>query len=146
MPDPAPLDTFSPQEALVAIMIGVSAADENLSTNELLSITRMVDNLPAFDGFDRERLKVVSRTVLHLFNQEDGLDLLFQRARAALTPPLYETAYALACDVAAADSHAFQIELEFLLELRHALGIDRLTAAAIEKGAAVRHRRILPAA
>lgn len=146
MSDPGPLAKFTPQEALVAVMVGVSAADENLSTNELLSITRMVDNLPAFDGFDRERLKVVSRTVLHLFNQEDGLERLFERVRAALTPRLHETAYALACDVAAADGHAFQVELEFLLELRHALDIDRLTAAAIEKGAAVRHRLIPPPA
>ena len=142
MQDPAPIDTFSPQEALVAIMVGVSAADENLSTNELLSIARMVDSLPAFDGFDRERLKLVSRTVFDLFTQEDGLDILFDRVRAALTPRLYETAYALACDVAAADGHAFQIELQFLLELRHALDVDRLTAAAIEKGAAARHRRV----
>ena len=45
-----------------------------------------------------------------------------------------ETAYALCCDVAAADGHAFQAELQFLLELRHELGIDRLHAAAIERG------------
>ena len=41
----------------------------------------------------------------------------------------------------AADGHAFQAELQFLLELRHELGIDRLHAAAIERGSAARHRR-----
>jgi tellurite resistance protein len=142
MPESALLESFTPQEALVAVMVGVSAADENLSTKELLSIARMVDSLPAFDGFDRERLKAVSRTVFDLFLREDGLDILFERVRAALTPRLYETAYALACDVAAADGHAFQVELQFLLELRHTLDVDRLTAAAIEKAAAARHRRI----
>ena len=142
MPEPALLESFTPQEALVAVMVGVSAADENLSTKELLSIARMVDSLPAFDGFDRERLKAVSRTVFDLFLREDGLDVLFERVSAALTARLYETAYALACDVAAADGHAFQVELQFLLELRHALDVDRLTAAAIEAGAAARHRRI----
>jgi tellurite resistance protein len=123
-------------------MVAVSAADENLSTNELLSIARMIDTLPVFEGYDRERLPEVSRTVFALFEEEDGLEALFAQVMEALTPPLYETAYALACDVAAADGHAFQLELQFLLELRHTLGVDRLTAAAIEKGSAARHRRL----
>jgi tellurite resistance protein len=134
-----------PRDALVAVMVAVSAADENMSTNELLSISRMIDTLPIFQDYDSSRLPAVSHIVFKLFQEDDGLDKLFARVRMALSPPLMETAYALACDVAAADGHAFQAELEFLLELRHALGVGRLTAAAIEKGSAARHRR-LPAA
>jgi tellurite resistance protein len=133
---------FSAQDALVAVMVAVSAADENLSTNELLSIARMVDTLPVFENYDRDRLSTVSQTVFDLFTEEDGLDALFGLVRDSLPRPLYETAYALACDVAAADGHAFQVELQFLLELRHELDVDRLTAAAIEKGSAARHRRL----
>lgn len=133
--------SFSAEDALVAVMVAVSAADENISTNELLSIARMVDTLPVFEAYDRDRLKLVSQTVFDLFTEEDGLDALFGLVGEALPRPLYETAYALACDVAAADGHAFQAELQFLLELRHALDIDRLVAAAIEKGSAARHRR-----
>jgi tellurite resistance protein len=133
---------FSTQDALVAVMVAVSAADENLSTNELLSIARMVDTLPVFEDYDRDRLRTVSQTVFDLFTEEDGLDALFGLVRDSLPRPLYETAYALACDVAAADGHAFQVELQFLLELRHELDVDRLTAAAIEKGSAARHRRL----
>ena len=77
-----------------------------------------------------------------LFSEEDGLDALFGLVREALPAPLQETAYALACDVAAADGHAFQAELQFLLELRYELAIDRLHAAAIERGSAARHRRV----
>jgi tellurite resistance protein len=135
---------FSTQDALVAVMVAVSAADENLSTNELLSIARMVDTLPVFENYDRDRLSTVSQTVFDLFTEEDGLDALFGLVRDSLPRPLYETAYALACDVAAADGHAFQVELQFLLELRHELDVDRLTAAAIEKGSAARHRRLPP--
>jgi tellurite resistance protein len=134
-----------PRDALVAVMVALSAADENMSTNELLSISRMIDTLPVFEDYDNSRLPQVSRIVFDLFREEDGLDVLFARVKAVLSPPLAETAYALACDVAAADGHAFQAELEFLLELRHALGVGRLTAAAIEKGSAARHRRV-PAA
>jgi tellurite resistance protein len=137
-----PLTSFSAQDALVAAMVGVSASDENMTTNELLSIARMVDTLPVFAGYDRDRLRTVSQTVFDLLTEEDGLDALFGLIRDALPKPLYETAYALACDVAAADGHAFQAELQFLLELRHELDVDRLTAAAIEAGSRARHRRL----
>ncbi len=140
-----PPPSFSAQDALVAVMVGVSASDENMTTNELLSISRMVDTLPVFKGYDSDRLPTVSRTVFDLLTEEDGLDALFGLVRDALPDPLRETAYALACDVAAADGHAFQAELQFLLELRHEMNIDRLNAAAIEKGSSARHRR-LPAA
>jgi len=46
-----------------------------------------------------------------------------------------ETAYALACDVAAADGNVSQAELELLRWLRGRLGLARLEAAAIERGA-----------
>ena len=123
-------------------MVGVSASDENMTTNELLSISRMVDTLPVFVGYDPDRLRIIGQTVFDLFTEEDGLDALFGLVRDALPPTLYETAYALCCDVAAADGHAFQAELQFLLELRHELDIDRLHAAAIERGCAARHRRL----
>jgi tellurite resistance protein len=134
--------SFSAADALVAVMVAVSVADENPTTNELLSISRMVDSLPVFRGYDRDRIRVVSQTVFDLLTEEDGLDALFGLVREALPPALHETAYALACDVAAADGHAFQVELQFLLELRHELDIDRLHAAAIERGSAARHRRL----
>jgi hypothetical protein len=139
-----PPASFSAQDALVACMVGVSASDENMTTNELLSISRMVDTLPVFVGYDSDRLRVIGQTVFDLFTEEDGLEALFGLVRDALPVTLYETAYALCCDVAAADGHAFQAELQFLLELRHELNIDRLHAAAIERGSAARHRRLPP--
>ena len=136
------LTAFSAQDALVAVMVGVSASDLNPTTRELLSIQRMVDTLPVFDGYDRDRLSLVGRTVLDLFTEEDGLDALFGLVRDALPGSLRETAYALACDVAAADGHAFQEELRFLQELRYEMNVDRLHAAAIERGSSARHRRL----
>jgi tellurite resistance protein len=136
------LPSFSAQDALVAVMVGASASDENMTTNELLSIARMVDTLPVFHGYDRDRLRTISETVFDLLTEEDGLEALFGLVRDALPPALRETAYALACDVAAADGHAFQAELQFLLELRHEMNVDRLHAAAIERGSSARHRRL----
>jgi tellurite resistance protein len=138
----APVAAFSSQDALVAVMVGVSASDANPTARELMSIQRMIDTLPVFVGYDRDRLQVVGRTVFDLFTEEDGLDALFGLVRDALPPSLRETAYALACDVAAADGHAFQAELRFLQELRHEMDVDRLHAAAIERGSSARHRRL----
>ena len=52
---------------------------------------------------------------------------------------LHETAYAMACDVVAADGELRDVELRMLEEIRDELNIDRLHAAAIEWGARVRH-------
>ena len=53
-----------------------------------------------------------------------------------------ETAYAFACDLAAADGTVKMTELRWLEMLRHELGVGRLAAAAIERGARARHQRI----
>ena len=95
--------------------------------------------LPIFAGFDVDRIKTVSQMVFDLFEQEDGLDALFGLVREALPDRLYETAYALACDVAAADGKLEEVELRILEEIRYELELDRLHAAAIERGARARH-------
>lgn len=136
MPDDLSL---TPQDALVAMMVAVSASDETMRTSELLTIQSTVDFLPIFAGYDSDRIKRVSSTVLDLFEEEDGLDALFGLIRHALPERLFETAYALACDVAAADGSLDQTELQFLQETRYQLNIDRLHAAAIERGARARY-------
>lgn len=75
-----------------------------------------------------------------LFEEEEGLDALFGLILDALPEKLYETAYALACDVGAADGRLYEGEIAMLAEIRHELKISRLHAAAIELSAQVRHR------
>ncbi|PCJ07391.1 MAG: 2-dehydro-3-deoxyphosphooctonate aldolase [Rhodobacteraceae bacterium] len=135
-PTPHPL---TPQDCLVAIMVAVSASDENMRTAELVEIQSAVNMLPVFADYDIDRIKRMSQTVLDLFEQEDGLDALFGLVRDNLPERLFETAYALACDVAASDGRLNATELEFLAEIRYELNIDRLHAAAIERGARARH-------
>lgn len=136
--------SLTPQDSLIAMMIAISAADENLSTRELLSITRIVDYLPIFQGYDKDRIKTVAQTVFDLLEVEDGLDALFGLIRPNLPGELNETAYALACDVAASDGLMRSTELRLLEEMRYELNIDRLHAAAIERGARARHMRMPP--
>lgn len=133
---------LTPQDSLVAIMIAVSVSDESIRTSELVAITRIVNHLPVFGDYDADRIRQIAQTVFDLFEEEDGLDALFGLVRESLPERLYETAYALACDVAAADGTLRDTELRLLEEIRHELNIDRLHAAAIERGARARHLRL----
>ncbi len=131
--------SMTPQDALVAVMIAVSASDEMIGTSELVAIERIVNHLPMFATYDQDRIPQISGIVLELFSEEDGLDALFGLIRESLPDRLNETAYALACDVAAADGTLREAELRLLEEIRYELNIDRLYAAAIERAARARH-------
>ena len=134
--------SLSPQDALVAVMVAVSAADERVSERELEWIFSIINLLPVFRDYDRDRVTNVIGLVSDLFEEEDGIDALVGLVDQALPDHLHETAYALACDVAAADGAIEMTELKLLEILRHDLDVDRLTSAAIERGARARHRRL----
>lgn len=136
------IPSFSPCDALVALMVAVSASDTNMRIAELVAIERMVDHTPVFAEYDASRIRAVSQTVVTLFEEEDGLDALFGLVLDALPDHLYDTAYLLACDVAAADGRLREVEAAMLSEIREQLQIDRLHAVAIEVAAKVRHRRL----
>lgn len=136
MSDAGPLTA---QDALVVLMISVSAADGNIRTSELVKISNAINNLPVFAGYDVERVPQMSQLVFDLLEPEDGLEALFGLIRDALPTRLFETAYALSCDVAAADGRIAGQEARMLEEIREELDLDRLYAAAIERGARARH-------
>ena len=73
-----------------------------------------------------------------LLGRDDGLEQSLKSIKTALPQKLRETAYAIACDVAAADGETSQEVLRLLEILRHRFGIDRLVAVAIERGARAR--------
>ncbi len=127
------------QAALIYAMVMASAADSDMTDSELARIGEIVSHLPAFDAFDTGRLPEITNDCAALLADDDGLDKAFEAMRTALPDRLRETAYALACDVAAADGSAAQEELRLLELMRYALDIDRLNAAAIERGAAARY-------
>lgn len=136
------ITSFEVEDALIAVMVAVAASDETMDTPELVSIARMVDHLPIFADYDIDRINPISQTVYDLFEEEEGLDAFFALIKDALPERLFETAYALACDVAAADGRLMQSELLLLETIRHEFDIPRLHGAAIELGAKARHMRV----
>jgi tellurite resistance protein len=124
--------------ALIYTMMLVSAADTDMTDAELQIIGDIVNHLPAFRGYDRKRFTKDLKECAQILAKDDGLEQALKGIKAALPQKLRETAYAVACDVAAADGEASQEELRVLELLRHRLGIDRLIAAAVERGARAR--------
>ena len=133
---------WTPHDCLVAVMMATSASDANIRTAELVTIESIVNHLPVFADYDADRIASVSQTVFDLFSEEDGLDALFGLIKETLPKHLDETAYA--CDVAASDRSVRETELRLLEEMRYELDIDRLCAAAIERGARARYAALLP--
>src|SRR5579859_1905786 len=121
------------QAALIYTMVLVSASDRNMSDAEMRIIGDNVRDLPAFAGYDHGKLTKTLAECAASLGGENGLDETLKQIKAALPPRLRETAYAMACDVVAADGEASQEELRVLEMIRHRLGIDRLIAAAIER-------------
>ena len=134
--------TFSPHEALLHLMITVSMADRTMSESEIAEIGLIVETLPVFEGFDRARLGEIAAQTATLLEDGDGLETILHRAKAALPAKLWETAYALAVEVAAVDMTAGQEELRFLEMIRDAFDLDPLVTAAIERSARVRYRKM----
>lgn len=127
-------------EGLVYTMVLASAADREMTDRELQTIGSIVRSLPVFSDFDERDITDIAAACTVVLNDVDGLDEAIDFIRDALPENLCETAYAIACDIVAADGTASQEELRLLEMLRHGINVDRLTAAAIERGARARYQ------
>jgi tellurite resistance protein len=133
---------ITPHEALIYIMITMSAADRQISDRELERIAQIVRHLPVFMGFDVNNLTKAAERCGEMLSEEDGLELLLETVANALPKKLHETAYALAVEVAAADLKVVDEEIRLLELLRDALHLDKLVTAAIERSARARHQTL----
>ena len=124
--------------ALIHAMVMVAAVDRDMKDIELGQIGRLVKYLPAFADYDVNKLVETAQECAVILSTKDGLDRNLGLIAAALPPVLRETAYGLACEVAAVDRKLPFEEIRLLQRLRQTLGLDRLTAAAIERATQAR--------
>lgn len=130
------------QQVLIHLMLAMAAADEAISDAELSRVERLIDFLPVFENFPPEDLNIVTDSFVELMAVEEGLDSLMTLLASTLPDELHETAYALAVEIAAADLIVTPEELHLLDMIRDFLKVDKLAAAAIERGARARFRKI----
>jgi tellurite resistance protein len=124
--------------ALIYVMVAMAAADSDMTDNELLTIGNIIRSLPIFRDYDQDQLPNAAEDCAAILTEDGGFDTLVGLAHDSLPPGLRETAYVLACDVAAADGKVSQEEIWLLEMLRHGLTGGRLPVAAIERAARAR--------
>jgi len=128
------------QEALIFVMVMASAVDNMMNDKELGRIGQLIDVLPIFHGFDKEKLIEVSRRCADILAGPEGLDIALEVVRDTVPPRSYDTAYALAVEIMAVDLCIRPEEIRLLQMLRDRLKLDKLTCAAIEHSAVARYR------
>ena len=134
------MTTISPQTALVYMMVVMSASDGEMTDSELANMTILVGYLPAFSDYSAEKLRQDTNSCIEIISFEEGLDAVIGLIAEAVPTTHTDLLYAIACEVAASDGSLSQEELRLLEDIRHELNIDRLTAAAIERGVAAKQK------
>jgi tellurite resistance protein len=127
--------------ALIYTMVMVAASDGEMTDSELRKIGEIITGLPVFEGYRQDMLPKTAAGCAEVLDSDQGLDDALTLIYAALPPTLRETAYVLACDVAATDSLIQEEEMRMLEMLRERLELDPLVAAALERGARARFAR-----
>jgi tellurite resistance protein len=129
--------------ALIYTMVLVAASDGELNDAELAAMGNLVETMPVFRDYKSDHLTETTGDCAQVMTQDNGLERVLDQIQGNLPSRLAETAYLIACEVAAADHALRQEELRVLELLRHRLDVDRLHAAAIER--AVRARFMMAA-
>jgi len=134
------MNAISHHAALIYVMVVVAAADGAISDKEMKTMGELTKNLPIFRDFDRERLVSTAQDCGAILQDKEGLDAVLGLVKEALAEHLRETAYWLALEVALTDSRVMLEEIRVVEVIRRALGIDKLVAAALERGARARYQ------
>ncbi|RDE08908.1 hypothetical protein DVH29_09150 [Pelagibacterium lacus] len=132
---------MSVTDALVHIMVMTAVSDKDVTEREMDRFAALIGRWPIFEEFDIARLSEVASACVETINRA-GLDALLNQIAETLEPRLQETAYAIAVEIATVDLTLNQEELRMLEMIRDAFSIDRLTTAAIETSARIRHRKL----
>ena len=130
------------QQALVFVMVTMSAADRTMTDHELAKIGNIVNSLPVFKDYGQDTFMADVKECSKILQGANGLGDIISNVMNKVPEAMHETAYALAVEVAAADLNVEQEELRLLQLLRDTLNLDRLNCAAIERGARARHRTL----
>jgi hypothetical protein len=127
------------QDGLIWTMVLASAADRDLSSEEVGAMRDLVEHLPVFRGFKIERLPKVTEACATALGGTNGLEKVTGFIRKTVPRRFGETAYALACDMIASEGRVRDTEIGVLDLLAEVFDIDSLTCAALETAARARY-------
>ena len=133
---------ISHHAALIYTMVIAAAVDGDMKDAEFALIGRLTAELPAFAGYDRNKLPETAQECAVILQTDNGLERLVNLIAEALPRHLRETAYLLACETMDVDHQIDSDEMALLDLIRRRLEIDRLAAAAIERATTARFATI----
>jgi tellurite resistance protein len=128
------------QEAIIYVMVMVSASDRDMVDPELSRIGALVRAKPVFRGFAQPTTLAIAQACQKWLQKEEGFEEILDAVTVALPKSLRETAYAYAVDIAVSDIQVDPSEFRLLQILRDRFDLDRATVNAIELAAKIRHR------
>ncbi len=126
-------------EAFAAITLVAVACDGYLSDKEAESVCLALSKIHLFQGYSRERINALLEKLLEVL-RNNGLNALFNAAKASLSEEMRESAFAIAVDLVLMDGKVTSEEHEFLNDLCQALGIKREMAMQIVQVMMIKHR------
>ena len=129
-------------DAIIYLMVIISAADRDMTDDELARIGQVARTWPVFQDFDLERLIPAAQACQKLLQQEEGLDGVLALTSRIIPQRLRDTAYAAVVDVAAADMEIGLEERRVIQKLRQSLALDAAKAESIEFAAKARCRTL----
>ncbi len=129
-------------EALIYLMVVMSASDSDMTDVELMRIGDVVRLWPVFEDFDHGKLLTAAQDCQKILHEDGGLERVFAIAREAVPEHLHDTAYAAAFEVAAVDREMRIEELRLLQLVQDNLAVDDMTVAAIKRGNKARMRSL----
>jgi len=120
---PSSSDTFTTQEAFLAIALATSAADGNIVEEEAKGIFSYLLQMRMFDSYSEKQVVEMFKKLVNVLENE-GVGGLVAIAKSSLPDELRETAFTCAVDIALADGVVEESEQALLEELQTELDVS----------------------
>jgi len=120
---PSSSDSFTKQEAFLAIALAASAADGTIDDSETDSIFGYMLQMRMFDDYTDDQMSDTFDKLVKILDNED-IGGLVAIAKSSLPSELRETAFACAVDITLADGVIEAEEKELLEELQQVLEVS----------------------
>ena len=136
---PSSSDTFTKQEAFLAIALATSAADGSIDESEAKSIFAYMLQMRMFDDIKEKEMSGIFEKLVAIL-QNEGVGGLVSIAKTSLPDELRETAFSCAVDIAFADGVVDDSEKEMLNELQKVLEVSDEIGGKIIDVMAIKNR------
>jgi tellurite resistance protein len=115
--------TLTPQEAMLGVILCISASDGDISKRELERMAEILSTHRMFNGQTESQIKAGLNKIL-AFMETDPVDQIVQKCAVALPQNQRIVAFALAVDIAMIDQNLHKGESAMLGLMASELGVE----------------------